>query len=103
MILVLHEQVTLKRVESMAYVVMPDHLHWLVQLKDEHLSRVVARIKTLSAARIPALHWQRGFHDRAMRREDDLRKAARYIIANPLRAGLVESVGDYPHWDAVWL
>jgi hypothetical protein len=28
---------------------------------------------------------------------------ARYIVANPLRAGLVEHLGDYPHWDAVWL
>ncbi|MFV3290267.1 transposase, partial [Pseudomonas sp. NY11955] len=28
---------------------------------------------------------------------------ARYIVANPIRAGLVSRVGDYPHWDAVWL
>ncbi len=28
--------------------------------------------------------------------------AARYIIANPVRAGLVYSVRDYPYWDAVW-
>ncbi|MEQ7866160.1 transposase, partial [Xanthomonas sp. WHRI 8393] len=35
--------------------------------------------------------------------KDDLRLAARYLIANPLRAGLVERVGDYPFWDAIWL
>ncbi|NJC47919.1 UNVERIFIED_ORG: hypothetical protein GGR78_001170 [Xanthomonas campestris] len=28
---------------------------------------------------------------------------ARYLIANPLRAELVERVGDYPFWDAIWL
>jgi len=28
---------------------------------------------------------------------------ARYIVANPLRAGLVERIGDYPLWDATWL
>ncbi|MBB5859537.1 hypothetical protein GGR69_001194 [Xanthomonas arboricola] len=28
---------------------------------------------------------------------------ARYLIANPLRAGLVARVGDYPFWDAIWL
>jgi len=28
---------------------------------------------------------------------------ARYIVANPLRAGLVSRVGDYPLWDACWL
>ncbi|KFN46779.1 hypothetical protein N790_08155 [Arenimonas malthae CC-JY-1] len=24
-------------------------------------------------------------------------------MANPLRAGLVADIGDYPFWDAVWL
>ena len=31
------------------------------------------------------------------------RAAARYIVANPLRAGLVKQIGDYPLWDAIWL
>ena len=47
--------------------------------------------------------WQEGFHDRALRQEADLRKAARYVVANPLRAGLVTDLGDYPLWDAVWV
>lgn len=47
--------------------------------------------------------WQRGFFDRAIRREDDLVSIARYIVANPLRAGLVERIGDYAHWDSVWM
>jgi hypothetical protein len=28
---------------------------------------------------------------------------ARYVVANPLRAGLVKRLGDYPLWDAIWL
>ena len=47
--------------------------------------------------------WQQGFHDRALRREDDLVKVARYVVANPLRAGLVRKYGDYPLWDAIWV
>ena len=47
--------------------------------------------------------WQKGYFDRALRYEEDLKAAARYIIANPLRAGLVAQVGDYPLWDAIWL
>jgi hypothetical protein len=47
--------------------------------------------------------WQRGFHDHALRQDDDLAAAARYVIANPVRRGLVKRVADYPHWDAVWL
>jgi REP element-mobilizing transposase RayT len=47
--------------------------------------------------------WQNGFHDHALRQEEDLAEVARYIVANPLRAGLVERLGDYPHWHAIWL
>ncbi|MEC5113557.1 hypothetical protein ACQR5V_01775 [Xanthomonas oryzae pv. oryzicola] len=38
-----------------------------------------------------------------MRKEDDLRSVAGDLIVNPLRAGLVERVGDSPFWDAIWL
>ena len=47
--------------------------------------------------------WQDGFHDHALRKEDDLIDVARYIVANPVRAGLVRKVGDYSLWDAKWL
>ncbi|WP_263264548.1 transposase [Pseudomonas sp. RIT-PI-S] len=94
---------------SIAWVVMPDHLHWLFELGEGDLSAVVRRVKARSAqavnqqlGRTGAL-WQKGFHDRAIRREEDLRSVARYIIMNPVRAGLVPSVGLYPLWDAMWL
>jgi len=94
----------------MAFVVMPDHLHWLVQLIGERsLSESVGVIKSCSARNINAgvgregTIWQRGFYDRAIRKDDDLAGIARYIIANPLRAGIVTSVADYPLWDAIWL
>ena len=47
--------------------------------------------------------WQRNYHDRALREEEDVRHLARYTVANPLRAGLVKRLGDYPLWDAMWL
>ncbi|WP_217474615.1 REP-associated tyrosine transposase [Stutzerimonas stutzeri] len=86
-----------------AFVVMPDHLHWLVQLDQGTLPQLVGRVKSISARQIGQSIWQAGFHDRALRTGDDLKSAARYIVANPLRAGLVDQIGDYPHWDAVWL
>ena len=83
---------------------MPDHLHWLMQLGAEHsLSRTVGAIKSVSAHTIPSLRWQTGFHDHAVRKEEDLRELARYIVLNPVRARLVNKVSDYPHWDAIWL
>lgn len=87
---------------TLAYVIMPDHLHWLMQLLEGDLPTVVGRVKSLSAREAGWPIWQAGFHDHALRLEEDLRSVARYIIANPLRAGLTDSVGDYPHWDAVW-
>lgn len=47
--------------------------------------------------------WQPGFHDRALRRDEQVRRVARYIIAIPIRAGLVRRVSDYSHWDCVRL
>ena len=96
--------------ETLAYVVMPDHLHWLMQLKEgQELSSVIRFVKGRSARRINSLRersgsvWAKGYFDQALRAEDDLKDFARYIVANPLRAGLVRSVGDYPLWDAIWL
>jgi REP element-mobilizing transposase RayT len=88
---------------------MPDHFHWLIELQRGSLSGLMQRTKSLSTKSVNLCTgrkvslWQQGFHDRALRREEDLVKLARYIVANPLRAGLVERLGDYPLWDAIWV
>ncbi|MBF6624030.1 MAG: transposase [Pseudomonas stutzeri] len=88
---------------TLAFVVMPDHLHWLLQLHHDSLPSLVGRVKSITARRLGGRVWQNGFHDRAVRHDDDLLSLARYVVANPLRAGLVERIGDYPHWDAIWM
>jgi REP element-mobilizing transposase RayT len=94
---------------SLAWVVMPDHFHWLVELKRSSLSALMLATKSRSAREINARLgrsgrlWQKGFHDRAIRREENVQAVARYIIANPIRAGLVSRVQDYPLWDAIWV
>ena len=95
--------------QLIAWVLMPDHVHWLLRLGEEPLGGAVARMKsavTRDSCRLrdtPRRIWSPAFHDRAVRREEDLRAAARYVVANPLRAGLRDSLADYPFWDAVWL
>jgi len=106
----LHGLETSGHVQSLAYVLMPDHLHWLLQLYPGYrLEAVLRLLKGRSAVEINRQRgrrgalWQDGYHDHAVRRDEDLTAIARYIVMNPVRAGLVKSVRDYPHWDAVWL
>jgi REP element-mobilizing transposase RayT len=89
---------------TLAWCLMPDHLR-LVQLGTDSLPRVVGRMKGRSSrsAAGGAPCWQRGYYDHAIRTDENLVEVARYIIANPLRAGLVRRIGDYPLWDCVWL
>ena len=95
--------------DSLAFVIMPDHFHWLIQLQKGSLGQLMCSTKSLSTRSINAATgragslWQQSFHDHALRREEDLVKLARYVVANPLRARLVEKLGDYPLWDAIWV
>lgn len=94
---------------TLAWVVMPDHLHWLLVVGDEPLDAVVRRVKSRSAIAINRMTnatgpiWQQGYHEHALRKEEDLAATARYIVANPLRAGIVARIGDYPLWDSIYL
>lgn len=87
---------------SLAWVVMPDHIHWLLELRAHPLPYVAQRIKSRSALLLNRLHgrtgpvWQSGYHDHAVRSEDSLRRHAMYIVGNPIRAGLSTKMGDYP-------
>jgi REP element-mobilizing transposase RayT len=95
--------------ETLCFVVMPDHCHWLLSVEAGALSTIVGRVKARSAKTINRLGgnsgplWQTGFHDHAVREEEDIQSMARYVVANPMRAGLIDRVGDYPLWDAIWL
>ena len=104
------DMVVLGDATLMAWVLMPDHAHWLLQLGEQHpLPGVVNRLKSASARSANAVLgrtgpiWNRAFHDHAVRSDEDLRVIARYIIANPVRAGLASRVGYYPFWNAIWL
>jgi REP element-mobilizing transposase RayT len=95
-------------VNVLCWVVMPDHVHFLVDISDKNLSTVVGRIKGSSARAVnlslqrKGKFWADGFHDHALRKEEDLLTTSRYIVANPVRAGLVKSVRNHPFWNAAW-
>jgi REP element-mobilizing transposase RayT len=93
----------------LSWVLMPDHLHLLVQIEgSEPLSLTMPRVKALVSASShrlggPVRIWQPGFHDHALRTEESVREVSRYIVANPLRARLVQRIGDYAFWNSIWL
>ena len=106
----LHGLTIWKDTQLLAWVVMPDHLHALITLgTEESLSGIVQKLKSNTARELKACNrqviqvWAPAFHDRALRRDEDLRDVARYLVLNPVRAGLVRRVGEYPFWDAVWI
>ena len=89
---------------------MPDHFHGLIQLGDaENLSNVVKQAKGRTALLINRQRlrsgnlWMNGFHDHAIRKDEDLLSVARYMLLNPVRAGVAKRCGAYPFWDAIWI
>jgi len=67
-------------VKSMAWVLMPDHLHWLIEIgQDSSLPKIMMYVKGRSAYRInkEIQHhgriWNKGYHDHALRKEDDVK------------------------------
>jgi putative transposase len=95
-------------VDSFAWVIMPDHLHWIFRLHVGPLARCMRCLKGRGARRIGLQIgksggvWQPGYFDHALRSDDSLRKHVRYLVENPVRIGLTSSIREYPHVWCVW-
>jgi len=89
--------------EVLAYCYMPDHTHHLVEgVRESSDLRQFCKIAKQRSGGVHARSgrgrlWQEGYHDRVLRREDDIRDIARYILNNPVRAGLVVTPTEYPY------
>ena len=86
-----------------AYCLMPDHAHLLVEgtTAASDLRRFVSRFKQQTAftfaAQGGARLWQQGYHDRIPRSDEATLTIVRYILENPVRAGLVARSDGYPY------
>ena len=94
----------------LCWVLMPDHWHGVIEVGHyEPLAELVRRFKNVSSAeanrdrRATGSVWASGYQEHALRYEEDLVGVARYVVENPLRAGLAKRTGDYPYWNAIWL
>jgi len=88
--------------EIIAYCFMPDHLHLLVegQSADSDAKQFMARAKQYAGFYYKQAHgsklWQRYGFEHVLRDDELTLVVAKYILENPIRAGLVERVEDYP-------
>jgi putative transposase len=88
--------------EVLAYCAMPDHFHALVigVTDASDLERFITRWKQATGywwkkqGHVKPL-WQRGYHDRILREADMTEPVIRYILLNPVRAGIVSDPREY--------
>ena len=96
---------TNERIKWYCIMIMPDHLHTVIQLRAQHtLPSIMHTFKRFTAREINKLlkqkgaFWQEGYHDWGIRGDDALNKMIRYCYENPVRKGIVETAEDYPYW-----
>jgi REP element-mobilizing transposase RayT len=88
---------------------MPDHVHWMFELRAADLPDIARRMKSSSALALNRLAgrrstvWQPGYFDHALRTEESLARQALYILGNPVRAGLAGQIGEYPYAWSAWM
>lgn len=85
-----------------AYCYMPDHVHLLAEGRTtaSDCRRFIIRAKQFSGFYYQKAFgerlWQRYGYERVLRDDEATLSVARYIIENPIRAGLAKSISDYP-------
>ena len=85
-----------------AWVIMPNHVHLLIEPVGEHaLSDILQGIKSVSAHEANNLlgregeFWQSESFDHLIRGDSDRERCVEYIAQNPVKAGLAKSAGEF--------
>jgi putative transposase len=85
----------------LAYCFMPDHVHFLVQGNSESSDgqRLIKLGKQYAGYAYSVKYgrklWQPWAFERVLRNDEASFTVARYIVENPIRAGLATTVSDY--------
>jgi len=97
-----------KRLYCGDFVIMPNHVHWLLLPSgEEQLEDLTGSVKRYSAVRINKLArrsgtlWQAESFDHIVRNGQELDRIRKYIEDNPAKAGL--PVGEFTCHKADWL
>jgi putative transposase len=87
---------------DLAHCFMPDHLHCAIEGRspDADARRFIARMKQFTGyyfkREFNLQLWQRYGYEHVIRGDEATRDVIRYVLQNPIRAGLVTDVSDYP-------
>jgi len=79
---------------------MPDHIHILIESSKNmsiisFIKHVKGRFVSWCRENDKNIRFQRSFYDHILRKEEDVYTISRYIIGNPIRAGIEDHFGDY--------
>jgi REP element-mobilizing transposase RayT len=95
------------RYRLLAWVVMPNHVHVLIEAGTTHsLASIVQSWKRQTARRANEIlgrqgpFWQSDYYDRYIRDEEHFDSAVAYIHRNPVIAGLVSEPQQWPYSSA---
>jgi len=91
-----------ERYRLIAWCIMPNHVHVLIQMMDEPLIRVVKSWKSYTAHEANKIlgrsgpFWMPDYFDRYIRNEEHFQATVTYILQNPVKAGLVDAPEKWP-------
>lgn len=85
-----------------AYCLMTNHYHLVVETPDANLSRGMRQLNGIYTQQVNRTHGRVGhlfqgrFKGILVERDSYLLELARYVVLNPVRAGIVQTPGDWP-------
>jgi REP element-mobilizing transposase RayT len=88
--------------DPVALCLMPNHYHLIVDGRRDRISRALHRLNGIYAQRFNERHGRRGhlwgdrFWTELIDSEEHLQAACRYVLDNPLRAGLCDTRAAWP-------
>jgi putative transposase len=85
-----------RRWAPLLLLAMPDHVHILARVAARPGVGVVMASFKRKVSYLHPVNWQKGGFDHRIRSDDHFREKWAYVLANPVRAGLVADLADWP-------
>ncbi len=98
---ILLEALATHNCDAYIYLFMPDHFHFVLTGKNSNsnIKKCIDSFKQKSGywlyKNLPDFKWQKDYYDHILRSDKDLSNQIRYILNNPVKAGLVNCWKKY--------